>query len=181
MRTDRAVTRSDQVANKDEQWPSIHEADCEQNHRRLYKHYLPLRSVKSHNKAHYGPVRSDKCRVYVYLVPVLCVSRWRVSVVAHNSRATVCHGWQSSPDPRTAAWSASPRTSPPGGEEPPSNSARSPSRYSQRGTQSSSDHYNAKYFLVSGRSGGWVRDSSSQFNFFSFLCGFRQKLLQIIS
>ena len=45
MYTDRAVIRSDQVANKDEQWPSIHEADCEQNHRRLWKHYLPLRSV----------------------------------------------------------------------------------------------------------------------------------------
>ena len=35
MRTDRAVTRSDGVANKDEQWPSIHEADCEQNQRRV--------------------------------------------------------------------------------------------------------------------------------------------------
>ena len=45
MRTDRAVARSDRVANKDEQWPSIHEADCEQNHRRVWKHYHPLWSV----------------------------------------------------------------------------------------------------------------------------------------
>ena len=30
MRTDRTVTWSDQVANKDEQWPSIHEANCGQ-------------------------------------------------------------------------------------------------------------------------------------------------------
>ena len=46
MRTDRAVTRSDREANKDEQWPRSHEADCEQNHRRMWKHYLPLRPVK---------------------------------------------------------------------------------------------------------------------------------------
>ena len=45
MRTDRAVTRSDRVANKDKQWPSIHEANCEQNHRSVWKHYLPLWSV----------------------------------------------------------------------------------------------------------------------------------------
>ena len=34
MRTDHAVTRmsSDRVANKDEQWPSSHEADCKQNY-----------------------------------------------------------------------------------------------------------------------------------------------------
>ena len=38
MHTDRAVPRSDRVANKDEQWLSIHEADCEQNHRRIGKH-----------------------------------------------------------------------------------------------------------------------------------------------
>ena len=31
--------------NKDEQWPSSHEANCEQNDTRLWKHYLPLRSV----------------------------------------------------------------------------------------------------------------------------------------
>ena len=35
MRTDRTVTRSDRVENKNEQWPSIHEADCQQNHRRV--------------------------------------------------------------------------------------------------------------------------------------------------
>ena len=46
MRTDRVVTRNDQVANKDEQWPGIQEADCGQNHRHVWKHYLPLRSVK---------------------------------------------------------------------------------------------------------------------------------------
>ena len=86
--------------------------------------------------------------VYLYLVPVPCASRWRVSVVAHNSRAIEHHGSQSSPDPRTAAWSATPRTLPPVGEEPPSNSARSPSRYSQRGTQFSSVHYNINCFLV---------------------------------
>ena len=45
MRIDRTVTRSDRVENKNEQWPSIHEADCQQNHRRVWKHYLPLRSV----------------------------------------------------------------------------------------------------------------------------------------
>ena len=35
MRTYRVVTRlsSDWVANKDEQWPSSHEGDCEQNDR----------------------------------------------------------------------------------------------------------------------------------------------------
>ena len=44
VRTDRTVT-SDQVANKDEQWPSRHEADCGQNDRRVWKHYLHLRSV----------------------------------------------------------------------------------------------------------------------------------------
>ena len=44
MRTDHTVT-SDWVANKDEQWPSRHEANCGQNDRRLWKHYLPLRSV----------------------------------------------------------------------------------------------------------------------------------------
>ena len=33
------------MANKDEQWPSRHEADCGQNYRRLWKHYYPLRSV----------------------------------------------------------------------------------------------------------------------------------------
>ena len=45
MRTDHAVTRSSRVANKDEQWLSIYEADCEQNHRHVWKHYLRLRSV----------------------------------------------------------------------------------------------------------------------------------------
>ena len=42
MRIDRTAT-SDRVANKDEQWPSRHEADCGQNDRRLCKHYLPFR------------------------------------------------------------------------------------------------------------------------------------------
>ena len=46
MCTDRTVT-SDWVTNKDEPWHSGHEADCGQNDRRLWKHYLPLRSVKS--------------------------------------------------------------------------------------------------------------------------------------
>ena len=47
MHTDCAIARmsSDRVANKDEQWPSSHEADYEQNNRRLLGHYLPLRSV----------------------------------------------------------------------------------------------------------------------------------------
>ena len=45
MRSDRDVTRSDRIANKDEQWPSIHEANCEQNHRHVWKHYLPWHSV----------------------------------------------------------------------------------------------------------------------------------------
>ena len=45
MRTDRTVTRSDKVANKDEQWPSIHEADFKQNRRCMWKHYLPSKSV----------------------------------------------------------------------------------------------------------------------------------------
>ena len=36
MRTDHAVT-SDRVANKDEKWPSRHEADCGQNDRQLWK------------------------------------------------------------------------------------------------------------------------------------------------
>ena len=44
MRTDRTVT-SYRVASKDDQWPSKQEADCEQNDRHLWKHYLPLRSV----------------------------------------------------------------------------------------------------------------------------------------
>ena len=46
MRTDREVTQmsSNQVANKDEQWLSSHEADCEQNDRRLWKRN-PLRWV----------------------------------------------------------------------------------------------------------------------------------------
>ena len=37
MRTDREVTKmnSDRVANKDEQWPSNHDAYCEQNDRCL--------------------------------------------------------------------------------------------------------------------------------------------------
>ena len=48
MHTDHVVIRisSDRVANKDEQWLSNHETDCEQNDRRLWKHYLSLRSVK---------------------------------------------------------------------------------------------------------------------------------------
>ena len=46
MRTGCAVTRSDQVANKDEQWPSIHEASIvNTNHRYVWKHqYLPLKN-----------------------------------------------------------------------------------------------------------------------------------------
>ena len=32
-------------SNKDEQWMCSHETDCEQNDTRLWKHYLPLRSV----------------------------------------------------------------------------------------------------------------------------------------
>ena len=35
MRTDLTVTRSDRVGYKDEQWLSIHETDCEQDHRRV--------------------------------------------------------------------------------------------------------------------------------------------------
>ena len=31
--------------NKVEQWTSSHDADCGQNDRRLWKHYLPLRLV----------------------------------------------------------------------------------------------------------------------------------------
>ena len=49
LRTDRTITRSDRVASKDEQWPSSHEEDCEQNHRRVWKHYLHLRSVINHD------------------------------------------------------------------------------------------------------------------------------------
>ena len=33
------------TCNKDDQWLSSREADCEQNDIRLWKHYLPLRSV----------------------------------------------------------------------------------------------------------------------------------------
>ena len=32
-------------SNKDEQWLSSHEAHCKQNDKRVWKHYLPLRSV----------------------------------------------------------------------------------------------------------------------------------------
>ena len=46
MCTDRTVT-SDWVTNKDEPWQSRQEADNGQNDRCLWKHYLPLRSVKS--------------------------------------------------------------------------------------------------------------------------------------
>ena len=47
MRTDRAVIRisSDRVANKDEQWLSSHEADCEQNDRQTPVKTLPSLAV----------------------------------------------------------------------------------------------------------------------------------------
>ena len=55
MRTDRIVT-SDRVANKDEQWPSRHEADCGQNDR----HYLPLRSVIQNLKVYFMLISDER-------------------------------------------------------------------------------------------------------------------------
>ena len=83
MCTDRKVTKmsNNQVANKDEQWPSSHEADCEQNDRRLWKHYLPLRSVNIFRFTMQSSFNFDSTYAWsgIYLSWMLFIKQWEVS------------------------------------------------------------------------------------------------------
>ena len=89
MSTDRAVTRSDLVA-KDEQWPSIHEADCDQNHRHVWKITFPWGQLKysltfAITLAVNICKKLSSCLLYLYLIPH--------KVLKPSSRAVFPHSY----------------------------------------------------------------------------------------